>query len=214
MNEIFADIFADTHTPYPILFARLFGAVLFGAFIGIERERRQRPAGLRTHILVSLASAIFAVVAIESVHMKSLSGPEVRIDPIRVVEAVTAGVAFLAAGMIVFSKGEVKGLTTGAGMWLAGAVGLSVGFGFWLIAVFAAVTSLVVLFVLGRLEVALQWKAPEDFNATDGASRAGDDACRNRLAHLSRAQNQDRAPFTARRARGLFPVRSLQASLC
>ncbi|PLU77731.1 hypothetical protein BMJ22_19935, partial [Sinorhizobium medicae] len=91
-------------------------------------------------------------------------------------EAVTAGVAFLAAGMIVFSKGEVKGLTTGAGMWLAGAVGLSVGFGFWLIAVFAAVTSLVVLFVLGRLEVALQWKAPEDFNATDGASRAGDDA--------------------------------------
>lgn len=109
MNEIFADILADTQTPYPVIFARLFGAVLLGAMIGVEREKRQRPAGLRTHILVSLASAIFAVVAIESVHMKSLSGPEVRIDPIRVVEAVTAGVAFLAAGMIVFSKGEVKG---------------------------------------------------------------------------------------------------------
>lgn len=176
MNEIVTDILADTHTPYPVIFARLFGAVLFGAFIGVEREKRQRPAGLRTHILVCLASAIFAVVAIESVHMKSLSGPEVRIDPIRVVEAVTAGVAFLAAGMIVFSKGEVKGLTTGAGMWLAGAVGLSVGFGFWLIAVFAAVTSLVVLFLLGRLEVALQWKAPEDFYETDDASRQGGDA--------------------------------------
>ncbi|AEG03298.1 MgtC/SapB family protein [Sinorhizobium meliloti] len=180
MNEIFADILADTQTPYPVIFARLFGAVLLGAMIGVEREKRQRPAGLRTHILVSLASAIFAVVAIESVHMKSLSGPEVRIDPIRVVEAVTAGVAFLAAGMIVFSKGEVKGLTTGAGMWLAGAVGLSVGFGFWLIAAFAAVASLVVLFVLGRLEVALQWKAPDEFYNTGSTSQKNEDAGEDR----------------------------------
>ncbi|WOS63441.1 MgtC/SapB family protein [Sinorhizobium fredii] len=161
MDQILADILVSTRTPYPVIFARLCGAILLGALIGIEREKRQRPAGLRTHILVSLASAIFAVVAVESVHMTSLSGPEVRIDPIRVVEAVTAGVAFLAAGMIVFSKGEVKGLTTGAGMWLAGAVGISVGFGFWLIATFAAVASLIVLFILGRMEVALQWKAPE-----------------------------------------------------
>ncbi|WP_037395185.1 MgtC/SapB family protein [Sinorhizobium fredii] len=161
MDQILADILVSTRTPYPVIFARLCGAILLGALIGIEREKRQRPAGLRTHILVSLASAIFAVVAVESVHMTSLSGPEVRIDPIRVVEAVTAGVAFLAAGMIVFSKGEVKGLTTGAGMWLAGAVGISVGFVFWLIATFAAVASLIVLFILGRMEVALQWKAPE-----------------------------------------------------
>lgn len=175
MNEVFNDILVDTQTPYSVIFARLFGAILLGAMIGVEREKRQRPAGLRTHILVSLASAIFAVVAIESVHMKSLSGPEVRIDPIRVVEAVTAGVAFLAAGMIVFSKGEVKGLTTGAGMWLAGAVGLGVGFGFWLIAAFAAIASLVVLFVLGRLEVALQWKAPDEFFDTDATSQKNED---------------------------------------
>ncbi|MBP2235556.1 putative Mg2+ transporter-C (MgtC) family protein [Sinorhizobium kostiense] len=166
MNEIVADILVATHTPYQVILARLSGAILLGALIGIEREKRQRPAGLRTHILVSLASAVFAVIAVESVHMTSLSGPEVRIDPIRVVEAVTAGVAFLAAGMIVFSKGEVKGLTTGAGMWLAGAVGLSIGFGFWWIAAFGALASLVVLFVLGRLELALNWKSPEELAGT------------------------------------------------
>ncbi|ASY61809.1 hypothetical protein SJ05684_c03420 [Sinorhizobium sojae CCBAU 05684] len=166
MNEIVADIFAATHTPYQVVLARLSGAILLGALIGIERERRQRPAGLRTHILVSLASAVFAIMAIESVHMASLSGPEVRIDPIRVLEAVTAGVAFLAAGMIVFSKGEVRGLTTGAGMWLAGAVGLAIGFGFWWIAAFGAFASLVVLFILGRLEVALNWKSRDEFAGT------------------------------------------------
>ncbi len=189
MDEILADILVGTRTPYPVIFARLCGAILLGALIGIERERRQRPAGLRTHILVSLASAIFAVVAIESVHMTSLSGPEVRIDPIRVVEAVTAGVAFLAAGMIVFSKGEVKGLTTGAGMWLAGAVGLSIGFGFWLIATFAAVASLIVLFILGRMEVALQWKAPdgiEKHGSNETGGRRTDDASKTPSASDNR----------------------------
>lgn len=174
MNEIAADILVATHTPYPVIFARLSGAILLGALIGIEREKRQRPAGLRTHILVSLASSVFAVIAIESVHTGSLSGPEVRIDPIRVVEAVTAGVAFLAAGMIIFSKGEIKGLTTGAGMWLAGAVGLSMGFGFWWIAAFTALASLVILFILGKLEVALQWKAPADFDENPAALRRDD----------------------------------------
>ncbi|MDK1488603.1 MgtC/SapB family protein [Sinorhizobium sp. 7-81] len=172
MEQILADILVATQIPYPVIFARFCGAILFGALIGIEREKRQRPAGLRTHILVSLASSIFAVIAVESVHMMSLSGPEVRIDPIRVVEAVTAGVAFLAAGMIVFSKGEVKGLTTGAGMWLAGAVGLSVGFGFWFIAAFAACASLAVLFILWRLEVALQWKPPEPSESEGGNEHA------------------------------------------
>ncbi|MCZ4090223.1 MgtC/SapB family protein [Sinorhizobium psoraleae] len=172
MEQILADILVATQIPYPVIFARFCGAILFGALIGIEREKRQRPAGLRTHILVSLASSIFAVIAVESVHMISLSGPEVRIDPIRVVEAVTAGVAFLAAGMIVFSKGEVKGLTTGAGMWLAGAVGLSVGFGFWFIAAFAACASLAVLFILWRLEVALQWKPPEPSESEGGNEHA------------------------------------------
>jgi putative Mg2+ transporter-C (MgtC) family protein len=86
------------------------------------------------------------------------AGQEIRIDPIRLIEATTAGVAFLAAGLIFFSKGQVHGLTTGAGMWLAGAIGLAVGLGFWQIAVLA--TGLTVT-VLGILSV-FQLKKPSD----------------------------------------------------
>ena len=72
--------------------------------------------------------------------------------PAKKVEAVTSGVAFLAAGMIVFSRGEVRGLTTGAGMWLAGAVGLSVGLGYWFVGFFATLACFIVLFMLGKVE--------------------------------------------------------------
>ena len=78
-----------------------------------------------------------------------------RIDPLRVVEAVTAGIAFLAAGTILFSRGEVHGLTTGAGMWLAGAIGVACGFGLWQIAAFGTFVVLVVLGLLHAFEVKL-----------------------------------------------------------
>ncbi len=85
---------------------------------------------------------------------------QVRIDPLRVIEAVTAGVAFLAAGMIVFSRGRVKGLTTGAGMWLSGAIGLAMGFGYWPVAFFATAAAVCVLFALGKIEQSSRrWKA-------------------------------------------------------
>jgi putative Mg2+ transporter-C (MgtC) family protein len=123
-------------------------AAILGAVVGFEREWRNRPAGLRTHILICLTTAAIAILAIEITHLSVFSGQEIRIDPIRLVEATTAGVAFLAAGLIFFAKGEVHGLTTGAGMWLAGAIGLAVGLGFWQIASFATLLALVVLGLL------------------------------------------------------------------
>jgi len=152
MEQIYADLFPETQIPYPVIFARFIGAMLLGAVIGLERERKQRPAGLKTHILVSLAAALFAIISIESVHMPGLGDDQVKIDPLRVVEAVTAGVAFLAAGTIVLSRGEVQGLTTGASLWLAGAIGLALGFGHWLIAGFAVAAAFTVLTVLGWLD--------------------------------------------------------------
>lgn len=156
MEQIYADIFHETRIPYPIILARLTAAIVLGALIGFERERRNRPAGLRTHMLLCLASAVFAIISIESVHMQAFADSQVQIDPLRVIEAVTAGVAFLAAGMIVFSKGEVKGLTTGAGMWLSGAIGLTLGFGHWLIAIFATFAAIAVLLIAGRMQVMLE----------------------------------------------------------
>lgn len=152
MEQIYADLFPETQIAYPVIFARFIGAILLGAVIGYERERKERPAGLKTHILVSLAAALFAIISIESIHMPGLSDDQVKIDPLRVVEAVTAGVAFLAAGTIVLSRGQVQGLTTGASLWLAGAIGLALGFGHWLIAGFAVVAAVVVLTVVGYFE--------------------------------------------------------------
>ncbi|MDQ0320241.1 putative Mg2+ transporter-C (MgtC) family protein [Pararhizobium capsulatum DSM 1112] len=159
MDAILADIFPETQISYPVMIARFCGALFFGAVIGFEREARDKAAGLRTHMLISLAACLFAVISIESVHMPGLSDEQVRIDPLRVVEAVTAGVAFLAAGTIVLSKGEVRGLTTGAGMWLAGAIGLALGFGHWLIAAFAVTAGIVVLFLVARIQHA--WRVAD-----------------------------------------------------
>ena len=128
--------------------ARLLLAATLGGIIGFEREWRDRPAGLRTHILVCLSAAAIAVLTIEITHLPAFEDDAIRIDPIRLVEAVTAGVAFLAAGLIVFARGEIHGLTTGAGMWLAGAVGLACGLGFWQIALVATLLAVIVLAAL------------------------------------------------------------------
>ncbi|WP_209424763.1 MgtC/SapB family protein [Pararhodobacter sp. SW119] len=123
---------------------RLFCAVLLGGVIGFERALHARTAGLRTHILVSLASCLFALLTFEI--MARFQG-EVS-DPLRLIEAVTSGVAFLAAGSIIMSGGRVLGLTTGAGMWLAGAIGVACGIGAIALAVLATLILLPVLWVL------------------------------------------------------------------
>lgn len=136
--------------PLPLVIARLVGASLLCAIIGLEREAKDRAAGLRTHMLVGLAAAAFALITLHLVETYS-GGPDViRLDPIRLVEAATAGVAFLAAGMIVLSRGEVRNLTTGAGMWLSAAIGLAAGLGLWPIAVLSAALGFLI-HLLGHL---------------------------------------------------------------
>ncbi|HEV7322687.1 MAG TPA: MgtC/SapB family protein [Ensifer sp.] len=152
MEQITAEFFPPSHIPYPIIVARIIGALFMGAVIGFEREAKARPAGLKTHMLVCLAACTFSIISLESVGLRGFVDDRVRIDPLRVVEAVTAGVAFLAAGTIVLSRGEVHGITTGASLWLAGAVGLSVGFGHWIVAGIAVGAAFSVLVLVGCLE--------------------------------------------------------------
>lgn len=151
MEVLLSDFGTKSYLPFPVLAARLLLATLLGAVIGAEREWKQRPAGLRTHMLVCLAAALIALLTIEITHVSYFQDEAIHVDPIRLIEAVTAGVAFLAAGMIFFTRGEVHGLTTGAGMWLAGAVGLACGLGFWQIALFTTGLAVIVLLALGRL---------------------------------------------------------------
>lgn len=150
MESLAAEFAFTPALPWPVLVARLLGALLLCSLIGLERELQDRPAGLRTHMMVGLAAAVYTMVMLDVASRDW--GEEVRLDPLRIVEAVTGGVAFLAAGMIVFAKGEVKGLTTGASLWLVASIGLCAGLGLWPLAVVATVLGLVVVHVLQRVE--------------------------------------------------------------
>ena len=152
MFEQILDEFTGTFSAVPpsVAFARLLAAIFLAACIGFERERRGKPAGLRTHILVSVAACLFVILGRELAAME-FGGDEQRNDPLRMIEAVTAGVAFLAAGIIFTSGGEVRNITTGASMWLAGAVGLACGAGEVLLALMA--TALVVIILSGLRQI-------------------------------------------------------------
>jgi len=139
--------FVETHTSQHILLIRLAIAALFGAAIGYEREANNVAAGLRTHILIATAACLFTLLAFE-IYRTALDGGSQNPDPIRAVEAVTAGIAFLGAGAIFQQRGSVQGITTGAGMWLAGAVGITVALGYYLIALAVAVFAVLVLAAL------------------------------------------------------------------
>ena len=183
MEALVEEFGHPTYTSFPVIVARLLLAALFGAVIGFEREWRNRPAGLRTHILVCVAASTFAILTIEIMHAPMFDKDEARFDPIRVVEAVTAGVAFLAAGVVIFTKGQVHGLTTGAGMWLAGAIGVASGLGLWQVAALATILALIVLGLLHVFEDRLDLDSGEDFVRKD---REEDVAPRSRRSETAR----------------------------
>jgi putative Mg2+ transporter-C (MgtC) family protein len=103
---------------------------------------------LRTHMLISLAAACFTLVAMELMNLSPQNADLQRLDPLRLIEAVTAGVAFLAAGSIVISGANVRGVTTGASMWLCGAIGLCCGTGDLRLAMIATAMAMVVLYLI------------------------------------------------------------------
>lgn len=144
---------SSTFSP-EVLFGRLAIAALLGGLIGLEREFQERAAGLRTHILICVAAATFTLITLE-IYAQAMQNEGGNADPIRIIEAVTAGVAFLAAGAIFRGEATVRGLTTGAGMWAAGAVGICVGAGYLFLAAAAAAIAFVVLRVLLWLETRL-----------------------------------------------------------
>lgn len=140
--------------PVEILLLRVIGAAVLCGLIGLEREFQRNTAGMRTNMLIGLAAVVFSVVTLHLMQNVDTATNSAQMDPIRLVEAVTAGIAFLAAGVVVYTKGDVKGLTTGASMWLSAAIGLSVGLGIWLLAIVATVTGIIVLWLLRKVEIA------------------------------------------------------------
>ena len=131
------------------LLLRLALAAALGALIGLERELREREAGLRTHLLVSLGSALFTVVSAYGFHEFLASGEAVvRADPTRIAAQIVTGIGFLGAGAIIRQGLSVRGLTTAATLWVVAAVGMAAGAGYYSAAVISTVLVLLALYPL------------------------------------------------------------------
>ena len=126
---------------------RLLAASLLGAIIGLQRERAGKPAGLRTHILVCLGTAVFVL---------SCSGVGMSLEGLsRVIQGIVTGIGFIGAGSIlkVSEERDIQGLTTAAGVWMTAAIGVSVGLGSLGVAVLSTIFTLIILALAGPLEL-------------------------------------------------------------
>jgi len=132
---------------------RLLLAIGLGALIGFERELKHRPAGLRTHMLVSLGATIFAVSSISF-----------EIEPARVAAGIVAGIGFLGAGTIIAHKGHVKGITSAATLWVVAGIGLASGIGEYYVAIISAAA----VFLILRFEKVEKQIEPSKNTTDDG----------------------------------------------
>ena len=158
-NELFKNSFVNKLTVEVVSF-RLLLAVVFGGIVGYTREKDNKPAGFRTHILVCFGAAIISMVQdqlrlnileLASVNLK-LSGV-IKTDLGRLGAQVVSGIGFLGAGSIMKEKGEtVGGMTTAAGIWATGCAGLGIGWGFYNLAIPAIVFMLVIIVIFKKFE--------------------------------------------------------------
>jgi putative Mg2+ transporter-C (MgtC) family protein len=143
---------------------RLSLAAVLGGAIGFERELRDREAGLRTHLLVCLGSALFTIVSAYGFHEFLSSGDQViRADPTRIAAQIVTGIGFLGAGAIIRQGLSVRGLTTAATLWVAAAIGIAAGAGYYSGAVLGTVITIVALWPL-RIAAyqVFDWIRPEE----------------------------------------------------
>ncbi|ETK31869.1 MgtC/SapB family protein [Microbispora sp. ATCC PTA-5024] len=124
-------------------------ALVLSAAIGLEREIRQKSAGLRTHILVGLGAALFMLVS--KYGFADVLGDGASFDPSRVAAQIVSGIGFIGGGLIFVRRDAVKGLTTAAAVWLTAGVGMAAGAGLWMLAVLATGVHFLVMFGLTPL---------------------------------------------------------------
>lgn len=139
----------ETEIPIAEMAIRLASACAFAFLLGLDREVRGKAAGLRTHMLVSLGSSAFIIMGMSLLFATAEGDPSARIDPSRIIEGVIGGIGFLGAGAIIQSRGDIKGLTTGASIWAAGAIGLACGMGYLPLAAMFTAFAVVIVHVLG-----------------------------------------------------------------
>jgi putative Mg2+ transporter-C (MgtC) family protein len=130
------------------LAVRMLVAAALGAAVGLEREIHEHPAGMRTHLLVSLGSAIFTILSIYGFEGITAAGVSPTVDPTRIAAQIVSGIGFLGAGAILKYGTSIRGLTTAASLWTTAGIGMAAGAGEWLV---AAVGTFIVVFSLWPL---------------------------------------------------------------
>lgn len=125
---------------------RLLLSALLGGLIGMEREANNRPAGLRTHVLVTIGSALIMMISIDGFHDIIATGRSG--DPGRIAAQVVSGIGFLGAGTIMRNGNNITGLTTAASLWVCGGIGLAIGSGYYF---GGLITVAIILFTLMKL---------------------------------------------------------------
>ena len=132
---------------------RIFVAAVLGGLIGLEREYRAKEAGFRTHFLVALGSSLFMILSQYGFDTPLTILQKTSFDPSRIASQVVTGIGFIGAGIIIFQKNVIRGLTTAAGLWVTSAIGLTCGAGLYIL---ASATTILVLLCLEVLNVILQ----------------------------------------------------------
>ncbi|MCA9392389.1 MgtC/SapB family protein [candidate division WWE3 bacterium] len=131
------------------LIIRLIIAAVLGGMIGMERESAHKPAGLRTHVFVSMGSALFTVLAIQAIaYVPNITD----FNPLQMLGSILVGVGFIGGGVIMHQERDVKNITTAAGIWMSSGIGIAVGMGAYVLAITAVILSLLTLLSLQRFK--------------------------------------------------------------
>ena len=167
MRLLYNELTNGLHDPQQIarVIIRLLAAMILGGLVGIQRQHSHKPAGLRTHMLVCLGTAVFVT---------SCGAVGMAVDAqSRVIQGIVTGLGFIGAGSILklSHEHEIKGLTTAAGVWMTAAIGVTIGLGALGIAIVATILTLIILAVATRFEKFVQEKRTEPNERADLVSK-------------------------------------------
>lgn len=141
-----------------IYLPKILLAIFCGSLIGLERELKEKPAGIKTYMLICTGAALFTIISVEFSGLTQLPN-----EPSRVAAQIVTGIGFLGAGTIILARGHVRGLTSAAAIWMSAAIGMAIGIDLFLFAVTVTLVTIVSLVALGYIEERLGLKGRKTY---------------------------------------------------
>ena len=128
---------------------KLLTALFLGILLGLERQKSGKTAGIKTHGLVSMGSALFVII---SLIVSEMFAQETVFDPLRMASHIVVGVGFIGGGAIIVKKGSISGLTSAANLWIAAGIGMATGFGLYPLAILVTIMALLLFLIAGFMD--------------------------------------------------------------